>query len=233
MLLSSIHLKRHLKSLIGFKNDRKEKRESAVELRRIMSDIYDASVHARTNLIQLSRLSTYVEVKVILAFPVFCRKLQFEPVKGIKRLQFLLLEYRFLIDSDQGSALPLSLPRLLFPLSLMLYIFETRAHAILKLPCYFAKLETKIVGLLAFQEGSMDLLVASLGVTKECRRIGIGTCILSHAEKTAKRKAKKWMEVGVYRKNIPAQRFYAKYGFRFIHSERALHIMRKEVCVNQ
>lgn len=161
-----------------------------------------------------------------------CRKLQFEAVKGIKRLQFLLFEYRFFMDSEKGSALPLSRPWLPFPLSLMLYIVETRALTLLRFHCYFGKLETRIVGLFAIKEGHGSLLVGSLGVAKKYRRLGIGTCILRYAEKIAKREGKRWLEVGVLRKNIPAQRFYTKYGFSFIQSERTLCIMRKEVCVN-
>lgn len=65
--------------------------------------------------------------KKIRAEPDICRKLQFEAVRGIKRLQFLLLEYRFFKDSEEGSALPLSLPSFLSPLSLMLHIVKSRA----------------------------------------------------------------------------------------------------------
>jgi len=66
--------------------------------------------------------------KKIRAEPDICRKLQFEAVRGIKRLQFLLLEYRFFKDSEEGSALPLSLPSFLSPLSLMLHIVKSRAR---------------------------------------------------------------------------------------------------------
>lgn len=170
--------------------------------------------------------------KEIGAKPDICRKLQFEPVKGIRSIQFLLLEYRFFKDSEEGSALHLSLPRLLFPLSLMLYIVKTRALALLRLPCYFVKLETRIVGVMAIHEHYENLLVASLGVAKEYRRLGIGTYTLSYIEKIARNMGKRWLETLVLRKNIPAQRLYAKYGFIFIRGGKAHCIMRKEVCVN-
>ena len=164
--------------------------------------------------------------------PDICRKLRLEAVRGIKRLQFLLLEYCFFKDSEEGSALPLSLPWLLYPLSLMLYIVKTRALALLRLPCYFVKLETKTVGLLAIQEHHESLLVASLGVAKEYRRLGIGTCILGYIETIAGDMGKRWLEALVLRKNIPAQRLYTKYGFTFIQSERMHCIMRKETCID-
>jgi len=153
-----------------------------------------------------------------------CRNLQFEATRGIRRLQFLLLEHRFFKD----SALPLNLPWFLFPFSLMLHIAKTRALALLKLPCYFVKLETRIVGLFAVQERNESLLIASLGVAKEYRRLGIGTCMLGYIETIARRMGKKWLEVDVWKKNIPAHQLYIKYGFTFIRSERMLCTMRKE-----
>jgi len=166
--------------------------------------------------------------KEVGAEPDICRKLQFEAVKRIKRLQFLLLEYRFFKDSEEGSALPLSLPWFLSPLSLMIHIVKTRALALLTLPCYYVKLETKTVGLLAIQEHHESLLVASLGVAKEYRRLGIGTCILGYTETIAKRMGKRRLETLVLRKNIPAQRLYTKFGFTLIKSERMHCIMSKE-----
>jgi len=170
--------------------------------------------------------------KEIGAEPDICRRLRFEAVSGIKRLQFLLLEYCFFKDSEEGSALPLSLPWLLSPFSLMLHIVMSRALALLRLPCYFVKLETKIIGLWAIQEHHESLLVASLGVAKEYRRLGIGTCILGYIEIIAKQMGKRWLEVDVLRKNILAQRLYTKYGFTFTQSERMHCIMRKETCID-
>jgi len=155
-----------------------------------------------------------------------CGKLQFEAAKGINRLQFLLLEYLFFRDSEGGSALPLSLPRLLFPLSFMLHIFKSHALALLSLPCYFVKLGARIAGLVAIQEHHESMIVASLGIAREFRRLGIGTYILSYVEAIARRMGKRWLEVDVLNKNTPAQRLYTKYGFTFIQSERIHYIMR-------
>jgi len=155
-----------------------------------------------------------------------CRKLRLEAAGGMRRLQFLLLEYRFFKNSEEGSALPLSLPLLLSPLSLMLHIVKSRALVLLRLPCYFIRLESKIVGLLAIQEHRESLFVASLAVTEECRRVGIGSCILGYAEKIARHMGKKWLEVDVLRKNISAQRLYTKCGFKFIDNERMGYLVR-------
>ena len=158
--------------------------------------------------------------------PDICRKLQFEAVKRVKRLQFLLLEYRFFKDSEDCSALSLNLPWLLSPLSLVLHIIKSHALALLRFPCYFVKVEMKTVGLMAIEERHESLLVASLGVAKEYRRLGIGTCILGYIETIARNEGKRLLEVDVLRKNIPAQRLYRKHGFSFVKSERMHCIMR-------
>nr|MDO8098097.1 GNAT family N-acetyltransferase [Candidatus Njordarchaeota archaeon] len=164
--------------------------------------------------------------KKIRATPDICGKLRFEEEKGVKRLHFILLEYRFFEDGKEGSGLPRSLPWLLSPLSLLLHIVKSRAPVLLRLPCYFVKLERKVVGLFAAQEHIESLLVASFAVAKRFRRLGIGTCILDHIEKIARHMSKRWLEVDVLRKNIPAQRLYAEYGFAFIQSGRIRYLMR-------
>jgi len=110
----------------------------------------------------------------------------------------------------------------------MLHVVKSHAFALLRLLWYFVKLETKIVGLWAIQEHRESLLVASLGVAKEYRRLGIGTCILGYIETIAKHMRKRWLETLVLRKNIPVQRLYTKYGFTFTQSERMHWMMRKE-----
>jgi GNAT superfamily N-acetyltransferase len=108
----------------------------------------------------------------------------------------------------------------------MLHVAKSHALVLFKLPCYFAKLETKTVGLLAFEEQHESLFVASLVVAKKCRRLGIGTCILGYVETIARHMNKRWLEADVLRKNFPAQRFYTKFGFTFIQNERMRDIMR-------
>jgi GNAT superfamily N-acetyltransferase len=150
-----------------------------------------------------------------------CKKLQLQSLRGINRLHFLLREYLFFKDSEEGNALPLNLPWFLFPLTLILHIIKSHALVLLRLPCYFVKLQKNIVGLYAFQEYHESLLVASLAVQKNYRRLGIATCILGYLEAAARQMGKKWLVVDVLRKNIPAQQFYTKYGFTFVKNGRA------------
>jgi ribosomal protein S18 acetylase RimI-like enzyme len=158
-----------------------------------------------------------------------CGKLRLEAVGGLRRLQFLLLEYRFFRDSEEGGALPLSLPRILTPLSLTLHVVKSRALTLLRLPCFFLRLDKRVVGLWAVQERQEGLVVASLGVAREYRRLGIGTCILCYVEAIANRLGKRWLETLVLTRNIPAQRIYSKFGFAVVRKGRTHCIMRKEI----
>jgi GNAT superfamily N-acetyltransferase len=158
-----------------------------------------------------------------------CWKLRLEAVGGLRRLQFILLEYRFFKDSEEGGALPLNLPRILTPLSLTLHVVKSRALTLLRLPCFFVILDARVVGLWAIQERQEGLVVASLGVAREYRRLGIGTCILRYVEAVAKRLGKRWLETLVLTRNIPAQRIYSKCGFVFVQVGRTHGIMRKEI----
>jgi ribosomal protein S18 acetylase RimI-like enzyme len=147
------------------------------------------------------------------------RRLRFKPVRGTERLKFLLVEYRFFNDSGQGEASTMSLPRTLSPLSLMLHVVKTRALTLVGLPCYYVKLEDRAVGLWAVQEHDDSLFVASLAVAGEYRRLGLGTRILTNVESLARSMGKRWIEVDVLKKNIPAQRLYTKFGFKFEDSK--------------
>lgn len=155
-----------------------------------------------------------------------CGELHFEAVRRIKRLQFIFLEFYFFRDTESGSVLPLNLSWLLSPLSLTLHIVKSHALSLLFLPCYLVKLEAKTVGLLAIQERRESLVVASLGVARRYRRLGIGTCILRYVETTAKHRGRRSLEVDVYEKNAPAQRLYASYGFTFSHGARMRNMMK-------
>lgn len=66
----------------------------------------------------------------------------------------------------------------------------------------------------------------SLGVAKTYRRLGIGTYILNCIAAIAGRMGKGWLEVDVLLKNIPAQRFYMRFGFSFVRNGRAHWIVR-------
>jgi GNAT superfamily N-acetyltransferase len=134
---------------------------------------------------------------------------------------------------EEGSALALKLPWLLTPLSLLLHIMDSHALTLLKLPCYFTKLNKEIIGVFAFQEYHKRLLVASLGVRKQYRRLGIGGMILQQIEKTAIHMHKQWLEVDVLRKNVLARRLYTKSGFTFIQHDGKRSIMRGRKVLHQ
>jgi ribosomal protein S18 acetylase RimI-like enzyme len=112
----------------------------------------------------------------------------------------------------------------------MVHIAKSHALALLRLPCYFVKLDTKIIGLFATQEQHESLVVASLGVEREFRRLGIGTYILGYIETIAKRMSKRWLETLVLCRNVQAYRLYTKFGFVVIQGGRDHYMLRKEIA---
>jgi GNAT superfamily N-acetyltransferase len=160
-----------------------------------------------------------------------CGRLEFKTARGLGRVLFILLEYRFFSESEEGGALFFSLPRFLSPLSFVLNVVKSRALSLLRFPCCYVRLATKVVGLFGLQERDESLVVASLAVAKEYRRLGIGNRILDCVETCARKKGKGFLEVHVYTKNVPARMFYSQHGFIFVQSARMANIMegRKRV----
>jgi GNAT superfamily N-acetyltransferase len=157
-------------------------------------------------------------------------KLQSELCSGIKRPLFVFIEYRLFKDSEEeGSALALQLPQFLTPFSMLIHIIESHALTLLKLPCYLAKFDGEIVGVFAYQEYHESLLVASLGVRKQYRRMGMGMCLLKQMEKVARSMHKKYVEVDVLTKNVPAMRLYARSAFTFLQLDKKRLRGRKQL----
>jgi GNAT superfamily N-acetyltransferase len=146
---------------------------------------------------------------------------------------FIPAEYRFFRDSEERTgALVINLPWPLCPLSMIIHILESHALTLLKLPCFYVKLGRETVGLFAYQENQEGILVASLAVRRQYRRLGIGEFLLKQIEQMARQKYKHWLEVAVQRKNSPAIRLYTGFGFIFEErsGNRRIMIGRKQLA---
>ena len=151
----------------------------------------------------------------------------FELARGIRRPLFILSEYEFFRGGGAGSsALVLDLPWPFWLASMLLHILESHAITLLKLPCYYVKVNMKTLGLFAYQENHESLRVASLAVRRQFRRLGIGESLLHLVETTARKMHKKWLEVDVLKKNVPARRLYTNYGFTLQQRSGNRRIMR-------
>jgi ribosomal protein S18 acetylase RimI-like enzyme len=93
---------------------------------------------------------------------------------------------------------------------------------------YLVRSGKNVVGSVVFHERSDSLLVASLGVAKEYRRLGTATFILGYAERVATSLGKEWLELTVLKANVPAQRLYVKLGFRLWRVRKRSFILRKK-----
>jgi ribosomal protein S18 acetylase RimI-like enzyme len=158
------------------------------------------------------------------------RLLRIAPVRKSEHLLFNLFEFRFFRDSERGVALPFGSLRFLSLSILVSYVLEAeliffRTHR------FFVKARENVVSLVALREESNSLFIASIGVAKEYRRLGVATIALRYTERLAARLGKEWLELSVLKGNVPAQRLYAKIGFTRKKVGRWSFILRKKVAL--
>ncbi len=91
----------------------------------------------------------------------------------------------------------------------------------------YIRLEDHVVGLLVLSVEPESLVVTSLAIGREYRRLGIGTWALRLAENIAVRLGKKELTLSVLKRNKPAQHLYIKMGFSLARKTRWSLIMRK------
>lgn len=159
----------------------------------------------------------------------FCYSLCIVPVSRSEHFLFNLLEFRFFKDSEQGVALPIGGFRLLSPVITLPYILAAEV-IFFRATRYFVKLGNDVVGVVVFRDKPDSLLVTSLGVAKQYRRLGIATFILNYAERVATLLGKEWLKLTVLKTNTPAQRLYAKFGFEWEMTRRQSFILKKKTA---
>lgn len=92
---------------------------------------------------------------------------------------------------------------------------------------YFVRLKKQVVGIFVLREEPDALYVGSLAVTPEYRGYGVATHILDYSAKVAGKLGKKWLELTVLKKNIPARRLYEKTGFVKKKNKKWSLVLRK------
>jgi ribosomal protein S18 acetylase RimI-like enzyme len=143
-------------------------------------------------------------------------------------LCFNLLEFRFFRDSERGVALPFGNLGFFSIFAVTPYILVAEL-IFFRAKRYFVRLGENVVGIVVFREKPDSLLVSSLGVAKEYRRLGIATSILYYAERVARQLGKEWLELTVLKGNTPAQRLYVKFGFVAVKERKWSFIMRRKL----
>jgi len=159
------------------------------------------------------------------------RLLWIAPVRRSEHFLFNLLEFRFFRDSERGVALPFGGLRFLSRFVWVPYVLAAEV-IFFRTQRFFLKVKENVVGLVVFREESDRLFIVSLSVAKEYRRLGIATYFLCCAERLAARLGKGWLELSVLKGNVPAQRLYAKFGFRWKMTGRGSFILRKKVVLS-
>ena len=140
---------------------------------------------------------------------------------------FNFYDFRFFNSSQEGSALAFGKSRPLASIIAVPYILACEP-IFLRKRRYFVKLKNRIVGLLVLHEKPEALYISSLAVAPEYRRRGIAKHILNFSKKIANKRGKRWLELTVLKKNIPARRLYKKSGFVKTEEKRFSFVLRKE-----
>lgn len=156
--------------------------------------------------------------------------LSIAPAGRSEHFSFNLLEFRFFKNSEEGVALPFGNHWFLSILAVVPYILSMELM-FFRAKRYFVTLGKNVVGVVVFREKPGSLLVASLGVAKEYRRLGVATYVLRRAEKLAVQLGKQWLELTVLKGNTPAQRLYLKSGFSAVKEKRMSFIMKKQARI--
>lgn len=86
---------------------------------------------------------------------------------------------------------------------------------------YFLLTEGQVAGYLKLNEGSAQteqvkdnaMEVQRIYLRKQFQHHGLGSVLMEFAEQQARLLHKAYMWLGVYEKNVPARKLYAKYGF--------------------
>ncbi len=143
---------------------------------------------------------------------------------------FSFLEFRFFWNSPNRKAMPLlvGLPVWLAPLIAVPYMLGALVYNF-RGTKYFIREKNEVAGTLILKVRQDALIVHSLSVSPFKRKRGVGFFVLVQMEKLARRMNLPWLELEVLKGNVPAQRLYCKFGFRF-YSEKAMTlVLRKRV----
>ncbi len=143
---------------------------------------------------------------------------------------FSFLEVRFFWNSPNRKAMPMlvGIPVWLAPLIAVPYMLAALVYNFGGAK-YFIREKNEVVGTLILKVHQDALILHSLSVSPFKRKRGVGFLVLVKMEKLAKRMKLPWLELDVLKGNVPAQRLYWKFGFRF-YSEKAMTlVLRKQV----
>jgi GNAT superfamily N-acetyltransferase len=162
-----------------------------------------------------------------------CSKtLSIESVGKLQLLTLSFLQFRFFWESENGSALIFGrnprwlVPFIAIPYTLGWVIYNHGGKR------YFVRLGEQVVAVFTLSMKHESIIISSLGVSPEYRRIGIGLFILSEVEKLCRGTKAEWLELSVLKDNMPARRLYERFGFTIAAEKRWSFILRKRIQAN-
>jgi ribosomal protein S18 acetylase RimI-like enzyme len=119
-------------------------------------------------------------------------------------------------------------PRLLKPLIVVPYMLAAEAYS------FGAEKHLVIVGnhtaaIFVLKAKHDTLIVSTLAVSPDCRRVSMGFFILEFTQKWCRQMKAKWLELTVLKNNTPAQRLYQKFGFKIAAERKFSLTLRKRI----
>lgn len=154
--------------------------------------------------------------------------LRTEYVGKRKSFKFGFLEFLLFWNSPDGKAIVFGNPAWLMPLIAVPYMLAALVYNF-RGNKYFVRRHDELVGLFVLKVKEDALIVHTLAVSPMSRKRGVGFFILQYAECIANRNGLKWLELTVLKGNMPAQRLYAKFGFKIHVRKRLSLVLRKRL----
>lgn len=149
-------------------------------------------------------------------------------MKTREHLLFNFLEFRFFRNSERGNAIVFGNPRPLMFLVAIPYILIAEVM-FFRSKRFFVKVDAQIAGVFVVRQRQDKLVISSLAVAPECRRLGLATFMLDYASGVAARLGEKSLELSVLKRNISAQRLYVKFGFAVEKERRWSFTLQKKL----
>ena len=157
------------------------------------------------------------------------KKLRIESASKRQFLTLSFLQFRFFWDSENGTAIIFRrnprwlVPFITIPYTLGWAVYNHGARG------YFVKLGEQIVAVFTLSMKHESMIISSLGVSPEYRRLGVGLFILAEVEKLCRKMNVEWLELSVLKGNMPARRLYERFGFFVVREKRWSYILKKRI----
>ncbi|MEO0102692.1 MAG: ribosomal protein S18-alanine N-acetyltransferase, partial [candidate division WOR-3 bacterium] len=123
-------------------------------------------------------------------------------------------------ETDLDEVIAIEKENFKFPWKRELFLYDLNKR---NTYCLSAKKKEKVLGYIIIFQALDEFHLANIAVKKEYQRKGIGSALMSKMLKIAQDKGIKSIYLEVRKSNLPAQRFYEKFGFTFTYTRKGYY----------